>query len=401
MRVCFLTLDFPPFRSSGLTIHAEKVVQGLAVRGHAVTVVTSRRPDHARVEGAFLPVQIDVVRVPIGRADWIGFGWQAARYLRSHQADFDIIHFADVHFAYSYRGPFVATVHQSFRQRLVACHGRPYHTNQWDYLFRLVYYNGARWLIERPAVQRARHLIAVSAAVRQEFIEHYGADPARITVVHNGVDIGRFEQLPTQEEARRRLKLPIDGPILLYVGFSTPRKGLEYLARAIRKMQTPSWLVMAGKWEARYKKRFLGMLGSARSRVLIVGYVPDVDLPLYFAAADVFVLPSLLEGFGIPLAEAMAAGVPVVTTTGGAASEVVGNAGLVVPPGDSIALAAALDRVLIDSALAYRLGRAGRERACTLFDERHIGAATESVYNLALDLCNLYTGGSTSVNRGS
>lgn len=380
MRVCFLTLDFPPFRSSGLTIYAERIVQGLAARGHKITVVTSERPDHMLVEKVHLPPGINVVRVPIGRADWIGFGWQAAKYLRSHQFNFDIVHFADVHFAYNYHGPFIATVFQSFRQRLLAHKGRPYCTDNLDCLFRLLYYNGARWLMERPAVQRARHLIAVSNTVRQEFVEHYAVEPKRISVIYVGINIQRFEKLLPREEARQRLKLPIDKPILLYVGFSTPRKGLEYLAQALQKMRVSAVLVIVGNWEARYYKHFIKMLDEKRSHIIITGYVPDADLPLYYAAANVFVLPSLLEGFGIPLIEAMAAGVPVITTSGGAAGEVVGNCGLVVPPASSDALAWAIDRILSEPDLAHQLSQAGRHRVHTLFDERHIVAEYEALY---------------------
>lgn len=380
MKICFLTLDFPPFRSSGLTIYAERIVQGLAARGHLVTVVTSERPADARVEEVCLPAQVEIVRVPIGRADWIGFGWQAAKYLYSHRTDFDIIHFADVHFAYNYHGPFIATLLQSFRQRLAARRNHYHCTDVWDQLFRIVYYSGARWVMESPAVQRASHLVAVSATTRQEFIDHYKVDPARITVIYIGIDIRRFEKLLTREEARRHLKLPNDKPVLLYVGFSTPRKGLEYLAKALQKIQPQALLIIVGKWETRYYNRFIGALGDERSRIIISGYVPDADLPLYYAAADVFVLPSLLEGFGIPLAEAMAAGLPVVTTTGGAAGEIVGDGGLVVPPANSDALAWAIDRVLSDHDLAHQLSQAGRQRARTLFDERRAIDEYEALY---------------------
>ena len=380
MHVCLLTLDFPPFRSSGLTIYAEQIALGLAARGHAVTVVTSRRPQRDRVDTVDLPHNVSVVRVPIGRLDWIGFGWQAARYLRSYGADFDAIHFADVHFSYAYRGPFVASAFQSFRQRLTSHQGRPYHTSRRNYLFRLIYYNGARWIMERPSVRRARHIIMPSMATQREFIEHYGVDQAHTTLVYLGIDTHRFDKLPAQGEARQRLGLPADRPVLLYVGFSTPRKGVEYLAQALARMETETDLVMVGKWELHYQDRFLKTLGSARPRVHLAGYVPDADLLTYFAAADVFVLPTLLEGFGIPLIEAMAAGLPVVTTTAGSAGEVVGDAGLTVPPGDSAALAFALDRVLTEPQLVHRLRQAGQDRARTLFDERRFVAGIEAIY---------------------
>jgi glycosyltransferase involved in cell wall biosynthesis len=363
-----------------LTIYAETVVRCLVARGHEVTVVASSRPEHERIEDSEPPDGTRVVRVPSGAADWIGLGWQAARYLRAHQYEFDIIHFADVHFAYAYRGPFVASAFQSFRQQLTSHHGGPYHTSRRNYLFRRLYYSGAKWAMERPAVGRASHLIMSSRSTQQEYVDHYGVLPDRTTLVYLGIDLGRFESLPAKAEARQRLDLPGEAPLLLYVGFSTPRKGVEYLARAFRTMKAPAHLVMVGKWEANYPERFLADLADARSRVHLAGYVPDEELPIYFAAADLFVLPTLLEGFGIPLVEAMAAGLPIVTTSGGSAGEVAGDAGLVVPPADDQSLGRAIDLVLNDPELARRLGETGRTRAHTLFDEQRMAGAIEAVY---------------------
>ena len=380
MRICFVTLDFAPFRSSGLTVYAESLVCGLAKRGHQVTVIAADRREGIQVDVIPMPENIQVVRVPVGAFDWIGLGWQAARYLQSSD-NFEIIHFADIHFAYAHYGQFIASAHQSFRQRLTSHQGRPYHSTWRDYLFRLIYYNGARWIIEQPTVRRATFIVMISAATQQEFIKHYQVDPARTMVIYHGLELSRFEALPERSKARQRLGLPLDMPILLYIGFSTPRKGVEYLAQALTYMKTPAYLIIVGKWEPHYRKRFLSTLSDAiLSRTRLVGYVPDADLPVYYAAADVFVLPTLLEGFGIPLAEAMAAGLPVVTTQGGAASEVVGDAGLVVPSGDSVALACALDCVLTDSNLAQRLRCAGRDRARAMFDERRTMDELEAVY---------------------
>ncbi len=383
MRVCLVTLDFAPFRSSGLTIYAENLARGLAERGHQVTVVAAVRPQRHWLEEAPMSDRVRVVRVPVGRLDWIGLGWQAARYLRFCCADFDVVHFADVHFAYACRSPFVASAFQSFRQRLTSHHGRPYHTGWRNYVFRRLYYSVARQAMEQPSLRRARHLLMSSQATQREFVKHYRVLPGRTTVVYPGVDLGRFQGLPERRDARRRLGLPLDMPILLYVGFSTPRKGVEYLAQALRAMARPVYLVMVGKWEEGYQRRFLEALGDMQSQVRLAGYVSDADKLTHFAAADVFVLPTLLEGFGIPLVEAMAAGLPIVTTSAGAAGEVVGDAGLVVPPGDSQALASALERLLTDSALAERLRQVGPARARECFDLRNMAAKVEEVYRLS------------------
>jgi len=380
MRVCLVTLDFPPFRSSGLTIYAENLARGLAERGYAVTVVAAERPKP--VDSLPMPTNVSTVFVPVGRTDWLGLGWQAARYLHAVQGSFDIVHFTDVHFAFAYRGPFVASAFQSFRQRLTSHHGQPYHTSRRNYAFRLTYYNVARWLLEQPSVRRARYILMASRATQEEFVTHYHADPRRISLVYSGIDLRRFANLPSRDEARRHLGLADDVPTLLYIGFSTPRKGVEYLAQALDRMRTPAQMLMVGKWEAGYQARFLAAAGEARARVRMIGYVPEAEVLSYFAAADALVFPTLLEGFGYPPAEAMAAGLPVVTTTAWTAGELAADAALIVPPADSAALADALDRVLSEPGLAERLRQAGRERAYRCFDLSQAVVQTEAIYEL-------------------
>ncbi len=384
MRICLVTLDFPPFRSSGLTIYTENLARGLAERGHELTVLAAQRPVAAAVDEINLPDSVRIVRVPVGRADWIGLGWQAARHLSRQGHRFDIIHFADVHFAYAWRGPYVATAWQSFHQRLSSAGGHPYHTGWRNYLFRWAYYTAARWLAEWPSVRRARQLIMPSQATQAEFLRYCGADPARVSLVYPGLDLERFRALPGRAEARARLGLALDVPTVLYVGFSTPRKGVEHLARAAADMSAPIQLLMVGKWEAGYRERFLAALGAARARTAVAGYVPEREILWYYAAADVLVLPTLLEGVGFPLIEAMAAGLPLVTTTGGAAGEVAGEAGIAVAPTDSAALAQALTRLLGDADLRARLGDVGRRRAYTFFDLASASERVEAIYRQAM-----------------
>lgn len=386
MRVCFVTLDFPPYRSSGLTIYVETLVRGLSERGHHITVIAAARPETRFVTDDIpIPQTVRILRFPVGPFDWLGIGWQAARYLNLRYSEFDIIHFADVHFAYAYRRSFVASAFQSFRQRRTSHHGGPYHTGQWDCLFRWIYYNLAQRLMEQPSIKRANHLIMSSLATLQEFVEHYNVNPDRTTLIYPGIDLSRFEKLPRKSVARQNLALPIDKPILLYVGFSTPRKGVEYLAHALNLMKNSCYLVMVGQWENNYQKKFVKTLGRNIAKTKMVGYVPDKDLPLFYAAADVFVFPTLLEGFGFPLVEAMASGLPIVTTWGGSASEVVGEGGLVVRPGDALALAEALDQVLDNPDLARHLAEAGRYRAHTLFSNRRAINEIERLYYRVLN----------------
>jgi glycosyltransferase involved in cell wall biosynthesis len=262
MHVCLVTLDFPPFRGSGLTVYAEHLVEGLVSYGHQVTVLAARRRESERREASDLLPEVRVIRFPVGPADWMALGWQAARFLHSHSREFDLVHFADVHFAYAYRGPFLASGVQSFRQRLSSHGGRTYHVNRRNLVFRTLYYSAARRLMERSAVRRAQHVVMISKATQQAFVEEYRLAPERTSVIYIGIDAERFARLPARAAARRALGLADDLPVLLYVGFSTPRKGVEYLAQALSQMQSPAQLLMVGNWEKGLPRALPGGIGQ-------------------------------------------------------------------------------------------------------------------------------------------
>jgi len=378
MKICLVSLDFRPHRTSGHAVFGELLADGLCAAGHEVTMVASRRagaPEHETSDG------VRVWRVDIGPTDWIGFSLRAARLVErlGAQIPFDVVHFLDLHFAYAYRGPFVATLVQPFSQRLQAKGGIPYYRSLSNLIFRYVYYTLAGLTFERQAAHRASVLLATSHAVRDAYVGVHPAEAERLVVVPLGVDVQHYRR---REARALRTDLGLEAErVLLYVGFSTPRKGLEYLAQAMEKLGPDIRLLMVGKWERGYLERFERSLSPrGRERVIHAGYVPDEMMPLYYSLADVFVLPSLLEGFGLPLAEAMACGTPIVATTAGSIPEVVGDAGLLVPPMDATALAEALQRLLADDELCQTLGARGVKRARATYSQEDMVAQTVAVY---------------------
>jgi glycosyltransferase involved in cell wall biosynthesis len=377
MHICLVSLDYKPYRSSGLTIYAEDLARGLTELGHTVTVLAARRPGlppHPWVGG------VELHRLPISQLDWIGYSWRAAKRLRrmERKAFFDVIHFLDVHFAYAYRGPFVASLWQSFRQRLTARGGWPYHTGVIDLLRREVYYRIARRYMERPSLARAARLIASCRATREEFIVRYHVPPERIDLAVQGIDTDLFRPVPAAD-LRRRLRLE-GRRVLLFVGFITPRKGLDYLAQAMHMLPANVHLLIVGRWSPNCRTRFLGALGSAAGRVHEIGFVPDEERPCYYSMADVYVSPSLLEGLGITPIEALACGTPAVVTSASSGPEEVGDAGIVVPPCDPQALARGIRLLLEDDDLRQRLGQRGRERVLRHFSYRRMAELTLETY---------------------
>lgn len=222
-----------------------------------------------------------------------------------------------------------------------------------------------------PALERAAHVVTDSEYTRQEVISHYGISPDRVTTTLLGVS-ERFR--PRDEEACRAvLTKRVLGyrQYLLAVGTLEPRKNLILALRAFGQLpqsMRARWpLVVAGakgwKTEALDKElRHLIDEGTVR----LLGYVSDDELATVYSGASALVYPSLYEGFGLPVAEAMASGVPVIISDQSCLPEVADGAGLTVGAQDVVALRDAMCRVLEDAEQAERMRRAGLARAAQL-----------------------------------
>lgn len=200
------------------------------------------------------------------------------------------------------------------------------------------------------AISHAAHVIAASSSLRRTVVDQYGADGEKVTVIPSGVDVGRFKPM-AREEAENTLGLEKGLPRVLYVGAITRSKGIDHLllafARLNRAMPKPAQLVLVGDGDyAQPAVRLADELGI-RQQVTPVGKRPNDEIPLWMNSCDVLVLPSLSEGLGVVLIEAMACGKPVVATTCGGPEDIVtSHTGILVPPADEQALAQALLDVL-------------------------------------------------------
>ncbi len=197
-----------------------------------------------------------------------------------------------------------------------------------------------------------------------------GFEPGRLRHVPLGV--AARPATPSDVERVRRA-YALERPYVLWVGTIEPRKNLGRLLEAFALLEGDVELALVGPrgWSEDVEARLAAMPPGPRGRVRRLGWAPEQDLPGLYAGAAVFCFPSLLEGFGFPVVEAMAQGTPVVTSLGTSTEELVeGGAGLAVDPRSPDAIATALRRVLDDSALARRLAEAGRVRARTYTWER-------------------------------
>jgi glycosyltransferase involved in cell wall biosynthesis len=218
------------------------------------------------------------------------------------------------------------------------------------------------------AVKRADHIIAVSQRTADDLVELLGVAPKKLTVIHLGIDpsVRRVTDAAVLVDAQERYGLRL--PFALAVGTIEPRKNfarlIEAFALARRQAGGPAQLVIAGRKGWLYDDVFATVerlrLGD---EVRFLDYVPDADLATLYSQAAVVAMPSLYEGFGIPVVEAMACGVPVVASTGGSLPEIVGDAGLLAAPEDVPALAEALTRAVGDASLREQFITRGYARA--------------------------------------
>ena len=261
----------------------------------------------------------------------------------------------------------------------------------------LTFFDHPEWH-ERSKVVYFRRMIAAAARRADVIItgSHDAAEGLRtrfrprgeIVVVHHGVDHGRFS--PTGDEAADEAALARHGVTRPYIAFAStiePRKDVPTLVQAFARIAASHpdlQLVLAGGdgWGVAQARDAIAASGVA-TRILRPGYVDDATLGALFRRAEVIAYPSLVEGFGMPALEALASGTPLVTTSGSALEEIVGDAGLLVPPANADALAAALTNVLDDASLAAGLRAAGPPRAATFTWERSIEAHVD-IYRRAI-----------------
>jgi glycosyltransferase involved in cell wall biosynthesis len=408
LRVALLVYRGNPY-SGGQGVYTRYLTRELTELGHAATVFAGQ-PWPVLDDGVdFVPVpsldlyrEPDPFRVPRAREfrSWIDvvefglmctagfpepltFSWRVRKVLAARRGEFDVVHDNQC-FGRGMLGvmadgwPLVATLHHPITvdRTLDLSHaatlGRKLSLRRWY---------GFVGMQIRVARQVPR-IVTVSESSKRDVVTQMGVRPEQLAVVPIGVDHLRFRPLPGV--ARK------PGRLMTTASADVPLKGLVPLLEALAKLRTErdADLVVIGKPRADSRVgetiRRLGL----DSAVQFVSGVSDERLVELYAEASVAVVPSLYEGFSLPAVEAMACGVPLVATTGGALPEVIGTdgeTGLLVPPGDPSSLAVALGRILDDPDLAGRLSDAGRRRVLEHFTWRACAEATVQQYRWALE----------------
>ncbi len=233
------------------------------------------------------------------------------------------------------------------------------------------------------ATHRSNRVLTVSEASKRDILRYFRIPEAKINVIHNAID-ERFGEAPTPDEIERvRERYQLNAPYVLYAGNIKPHKNLERLIEAFHTLRHDSDLehvkmLIIGDEISKYATlRRAVHKYKLHKHVRFFGFVPDKTLAVLYRLARVFVFPSLYEGFGLPPLEAMASGTPVITSNVSSLPEVVGDAAILIDPLDPGAIADAMRRVLIDSALRETLREKGLQRVREFSWERSVRRVRE------------------------
>ncbi|HUF23525.1 MAG TPA: glycosyltransferase family 1 protein [Vicinamibacterales bacterium] len=227
------------------------------------------------------------------------------------------------------------------------------------------------------AARRSARVLTVSEASKRDILRFFHVPSSKVEVIYNALDPA-FDNPPEAEDVIRvRQRYQLDDSFLLYAGNIKPHKNVDRVIEAFARLKKRGFerlkLVIIGDEISKSPQlRRAVHRHQLHKHVRFLGFVPDATLAILYRLADVFVFPSLYEGFGLPPLEAMASGTPVVTSNVSSLPEVVGDAALLVDPHDAEAIAAATERILTDEALRRTLVQKGLARAHGFSWERSV-----------------------------
>ena len=359
------------YRTAGISYYTRRLVQALAaLKQDAQPFTLAVLMDRRDADTAWLPVNVKVIRtVTPAHHKLEHIALPAELAISNLQAPISVLHSPDF---ITCAGAFkkVITIHDLYfmqHPEVMSADGARY-------------YSRIRW-----SAQQADRIIAVSQFTRDDILRLMPeADANKITVVHEASD--ESESLAGWSDHSQSPISNLQSPFLLFVGTLEPRKNLITLLKAMQRLPDAVRLVVAGAegWGDSDARRLAGDL-NVLERVTFSGRVSDAELDALYRTARLMAMPSLYEGFGLPVLEAMTRGTPVVCSNAGALSEVAGDAALLHDPLDDATLAQHIHAIWHDDTLHAEYRRRGLERAAQ-FSWQRAAQETLAVYTMTSDV---------------
>jgi len=399
LRICLLSYRSNP-HSGGQGVYIKNLSRALKDLGHFVDVISGppdllldkdipvfRLPslDLYDPDDPFRIPSLKELSNPINLIEWLGvstmgfpepftFGIRAYQFLRNKYHKYDILHdnqsLSYGIWSISRFVPTIATIHHPITiDRNIEIKAA---SSSWKKMKQMRWYSFIG--MQKRVARALSRIITVSRSARDDISKDFKIPTKRFKIVPNGINTDLFYPMPDIKREKNRIIVTNSADI--------PLKGLLYLLQAvaeISKRRKIRLIVIGSPKKNGTIVKLITKLGIG-NLITFTGRIDEKQYVRQYAKATVAVVPSVYEGFGLPAGEAMACGVPVISTTGGALPEVVGNAGVIVPPADSDALAEAITKLLDKPAMARSLATAGYKRVQDNFTWKRAAEKTVAAY---------------------
>ncbi len=394
-KVCFISPEYWPL-TGGTGAYVYYLSNELLKNGYKIYVVTgSNQAQDIKVNPQLDVSFLKIPKMPIVKSFMLAAASNRKLSSIQNNAEVDITH-PQLPLTPNFAVPpnfgkaLVCTVHSTWKGEAEAIRGEPYTRLNANEKF-LVSFNWFLRFFEEGMLHRARRIIAVSHFTKWELTNYYKITPSKIRVIHNGVDIKKFQPAVDKRRVKKELGFNPDDLAIVSVGRLYARKGLftliESMPTVIRHFPTAKFII-SGKGQSDEMHKLIAhaeKLG-VRNNIIFTGYYPDKKLPLLYQAADIFAFSTFYEHHPFAVLEALATGLPVVTTTVGGISETIesGKNGFLVEPFDSKAFSEKILYLIEHPAFAAEMGTLARKTIVEKYDWRIVVKDAMKVYDEAL-----------------
>ena len=381
-----LTWEFPPRVVGGIARHCEGLAKALVRENHEVHVVTLDFPGSPGYE-EMERVKVYRTATELGHPNFLTWVLLFNHFLEKRMADlgpqveFDVLHvhdwltaFAGISFKHYLRKPMVLTVHSTEVGRAQGLHGADSFS-----------IDGIEWW----TAYEASRVVVTSHSMKREICDHFHLPWDKVDVIPNAIDVTQYNTQVDTGPVRARYGVGWGEKLVLCVGRLVPQKGIEYFIRAIpmiaQRYPEAKFVIVGEGWSRDYLEGVAQSTGLTR-KILFTGFISDAEVTALMTSADVLVIPSVYEPFGIVALEGMATGVPVVASRVGGLAEVIEHdrTGIFVYPRNPGSIAWGVDQILSNPSHAEWLTQNAKERLHKTYSWEAVAMKTVEVYEKAV-----------------
>jgi glycogen(starch) synthase len=386
MKVCMLSWEFPPRVIGGIARHCEGLAKALAGDDHDVHVVTldfPGSPSYEEMDG----VKVYRTATELGHPNFLTWVLLFNHFLEKRMADisrqieFDVLHvhdwltaFAGISFKHHLKKPMVLTVHSTEIGRAQGLHSADSFS-----------IDGIEWWV----AYEASRVVVTSHSMKRETCDHFHLPWDKVDIIPNAIDVTKYNASVDRGAVRARYGVGWGEKLVLCVGRLVPQKGIEHFIRAVptiaQRYPEAKFIIVGEGWSRDYLESVAQSTGHGW-KILFTGFISDAEVIALMTSADVLVIPSIYEPFGIVALEGMATGVPVVASQVGGLAEVIEHdrTGIFVHPRNPESIAWGVARVLSNSDHARWLTQNAREILHKTYSWEAVAMKTVEVYKKAV-----------------